>query len=74
MLEYNFAIGGIYFCQFKCSQQFTEIIFCVFKTDSHKIEYETQLMAYLKQYHIERKIFDLFVYADEDTFGIIYKA
>lgn len=31
-------------------------------------------MDYLKQHHIEGKIFDLFVYADKDTFGIIYKA
>uniref|UniRef100_A0A2S2P212 Histone acetyltransferase KAT2A n=1 Tax=Schizaphis graminum TaxID=13262 RepID=A0A2S2P212_SCHGA len=67
MLEDGVPVGGIYFCTFR-SQGFTEIILCVFKVDLHVNGYESCLMSYLKDYHIQHNIWNLLVYADKETF------
>ncbi|XP_026806882.1 histone acetyltransferase KAT2B-like [Rhopalosiphum maidis] len=67
MLEDGVPVGGIYFCTFN-SQGFTEIILCMFKVDLHVNGYESCLMNYLKDYHIQHKIWNLLVYADKETF------
>ncbi|KAL5233397.1 hypothetical protein ACI65C_000807 [Semiaphis heraclei] len=68
ILEDGIPIGGIYFRTFN-SQEFTEIVLCIFKVDLHVNEYESCLMNYLKDLHIKQNIWDLLVYADKEQFA-----
>ncbi|XP_022200886.1 histone acetyltransferase KAT2A isoform X2 [Nilaparvata lugens] len=65
-------IGGICYRSFP-SQGFTEIVFCVISTFLQEKGYGAHMMNRLKDYHVQKGIFHLLTFADENAIGYFRK-
>lgn len=72
LIKQNQTIGGICYRMFK-TQGFTEIVFCAVAKNCQTLGYGTDMMNYLKDYHIQNSIFHFLTYADVCATGYFKK-
>ncbi|UXI17890.1 N-lysine methyltransferase SETD8-like [Sarcoptes scabiei] len=66
------AIGGINFRPYP-NQGFSEIVFCAVSSDEQVKGYGTRMMNYLKDYHVNRGVYNFLTYADSYAIGYFKK-
>ncbi|KRZ56110.1 Histone acetyltransferase KAT2A, partial [Trichinella nativa] len=66
------VIGGISFRMFP-AQDFSEIVFCAVVSSEQVKGYGTHMMNHLKDYHVQKGIYDFLTFADEFAVGYFKK-